>query len=120
MQVCTSLQTDNNASNPPLGFLQAGCPSCCQTKSIKALKATTQIQMFSIIRGFVDTDCNSLFRVTDTDSVHIRGHNLRLYKEHCNVNRRMNAFVCRNMALYKFCIVLYCIVLSGTGYQLTP
>ena len=27
MQVCTSLQTDNHANNPPLSFLQAGCPS---------------------------------------------------------------------------------------------
>ena len=26
MQVCTSLQTDNHASTPPLSFLQAGCP----------------------------------------------------------------------------------------------
>ena len=25
MQVCTLLQTDNHASNPPLSFLQAGC-----------------------------------------------------------------------------------------------
>jgi len=39
MQVCTSLQTDNHASTPPLGFLQAGCPSCRPTNSIKALKA---------------------------------------------------------------------------------
>jgi len=39
MQVCTSLQTDNHASTPPLSFLQAGCPSCCLTNSIKALKA---------------------------------------------------------------------------------
>jgi len=38
MQVCTSLQTDNHASTPPLSFLQAGCPSCCPTNSIKALK----------------------------------------------------------------------------------
>ena len=38
MQVCTSLQTDNHASNPPLSFLQAGCPSCRQTNSVKALK----------------------------------------------------------------------------------
>ena len=29
MQVCTSLQTDNHASTPPLHFLQARCPSCC-------------------------------------------------------------------------------------------
>ena len=40
MQVCTSLQTDNHASNPPLSFLQAGCPSCRPTNSVKALKAT--------------------------------------------------------------------------------
>jgi len=38
MQVCTSLQTDNHASTPPLSFLQAGCPSCRPTNSIKALK----------------------------------------------------------------------------------
>jgi len=40
MQVCTSLQTDNYASIPPLGFLQARCPSCRPTNSVKALKAT--------------------------------------------------------------------------------
>ena len=39
MLVCTSLQTDNHASTPPLSFLQAGCPSCCPTNSVKALKA---------------------------------------------------------------------------------
>jgi len=38
MQVCTSLQTDNHASTPPLGFLQAGCHSCRPTNSVKALK----------------------------------------------------------------------------------
>jgi len=39
MQVCTSLQTDNHTSIPPLSFLQVGCPSCHPTNSIKALKA---------------------------------------------------------------------------------
>jgi len=39
MQVCTSFQTDNHASTPPLCFLQAGCPSCRPTNSVKALKA---------------------------------------------------------------------------------
>jgi len=39
VQVCTSLQTDNNASTPPLSFLQAGCTSCRPTSSVKALKA---------------------------------------------------------------------------------
>jgi len=38
MQVCTLLQTDNHASNPPLSFLQAGCPSCRPTNSVKAQK----------------------------------------------------------------------------------
>ena len=42
MQVCTLLQTDNHTSTPPLCFLQAGCPSCCPTNSIKALKAKVQ------------------------------------------------------------------------------
>ena len=38
MQVCTLLETDNHASTPSLTFLQAGCPSCRPTNSIKALK----------------------------------------------------------------------------------
>jgi len=38
-QVCTSLQTNSHASTPPLSFLQAGCPSCRLTNSVKALKA---------------------------------------------------------------------------------
>jgi len=44
MQVCTLLQTDNYASNSPLIFLQAGCPSCRQTNSIsvKAVKVKLQ------------------------------------------------------------------------------
>ena len=39
MQVCTSLQTDNHSSTPPLCFLQAGCTSCRPINSVKALKA---------------------------------------------------------------------------------
>jgi len=39
MQVCISLQTDNHANTPLLSFLQAGCPSCRPTNSVKALKA---------------------------------------------------------------------------------
>ena len=41
MQVCTSLQTDNHTSTTPLSFLQAECPSCRPTNSVKALKAGT-------------------------------------------------------------------------------
>jgi len=38
MQVCTSLQTDNHTrtSLGLLSFLQAGCPSCRPTNSVKA------------------------------------------------------------------------------------
>jgi len=38
MQVYTLLQTDNHTSTPQLCFLQAGCPSCRPTNSVKALK----------------------------------------------------------------------------------
>jgi len=37
VQVCTSLQTDNHASNPPVSFLRAGCLFCRPTNSVKAL-----------------------------------------------------------------------------------
>ena len=39
MQVCTSIQTVNNASTHCSVFLQAGCPSCRPTNSVIALKA---------------------------------------------------------------------------------
>ena len=42
MQVCTSIQTDNHASTPLVSFLQAGCPSCCPTNSVKILKAKSE------------------------------------------------------------------------------
>ena len=48
MQVCTSLQTDNHASTTPLSFLQAGCPSCRPTNSVKALKATDNCVLFTL------------------------------------------------------------------------
>jgi len=48
MQVCTSLQTNNHTTTPSLSFLQAGCPSCRPTNSVKALKATTHIHTYII------------------------------------------------------------------------
>jgi len=44
VQVCTLLQTDNHANTQPLTFLQAGCPSCRPTNSVKALKALSAAQ----------------------------------------------------------------------------
>jgi len=55
MQVGTSLQTNNHASTPPLSCLQAGCPSCRPTNSVKALKAqksditSYQIAVFDLL-----------------------------------------------------------------------
>jgi len=48
MQVCTSLQTDNHANTPPLSFLQAGCPSCRPTNSVKALKDQPKTELVGI------------------------------------------------------------------------
>jgi len=39
MKICTLTQTHNHAGIPPLSILQAGCPSCHPTNSVKALKA---------------------------------------------------------------------------------
>ena len=50
VQVCTSLQTDNHASTPPLCFLQARCPSCRPTNSVKALKASISLRLINIKR----------------------------------------------------------------------
>ena len=54
MQVCTSLQTDNHASTPTLSFLQAGCPSCRPTNSVKALKGSPVIgkSLLKIVANF--------------------------------------------------------------------
>ena len=51
--LCTSLQTDNYASTPPHSFLQAGCPSCRPTNSVKALKGKGKLL------SYYDSDCNT-------------------------------------------------------------
>jgi len=43
---------------------------------------------------------NSLVHVIDCESVHTRGHNLGLYKEHGNVKCSLNTFVCRNINVW--------------------
>jgi len=37
--ICKSVPRSRQITTPPLSFLQAGCPSCRPTNSIKALKA---------------------------------------------------------------------------------
>jgi len=44
--ICTLSQADNHASTPPLVFLQAGCPSCHPTNSVKALKAFKALKAY--------------------------------------------------------------------------
>jgi len=51
VQVCTSLQTDNHASTSPLSFLQAGCPSCRPTNSVKELKAQVAYTLKQNLKG---------------------------------------------------------------------
>jgi len=59
MQVCISLQTDNHASTPLLSFLQAGCPSCHPTNSVKALKAVITGQTDRWLSGFALSATNA-------------------------------------------------------------
>jgi len=49
MQVCTSLQTDNYGTPHNSVFLQTGCPSCRPTNSVKAQKATKQINILKTV-----------------------------------------------------------------------
>ena len=49
MQVCTSLQVDNNATPHNSVFLQAGCPSCHPTNSVKTLKCVNRKSYLSLI-----------------------------------------------------------------------
>jgi len=45
MHICIPTQTHNHASIPPLIFLQARCPSCCPTNSVKALKGLNNCEI---------------------------------------------------------------------------
>ena len=56
MQVCTLLERNSHASTPPLSFLQARCPSCRPTNSVKALEAKiaeTKVSFFAVYFGWL-------------------------------------------------------------------
>ena len=59
---CTLLQTDNHASSPPLSFLQAGCPSCRPTNSVKAEqnRADTCTAVTITWRRYLEVDGHAL------------------------------------------------------------
>jgi len=64
MQICTPLQTDNDASTPPLSFYRpdAGCPSCRPTNSVKALKAESDTHTVAVTKFC--SEKLKLYRVT--------------------------------------------------------
>jgi len=71
MQVCTSLQTDNDACTPPLSFLQAGCPSCRPTNSVKALKEHSGQQNPSLRRKKQFIIIIYLLKSTEQEDAHM-------------------------------------------------
>ena len=73
MQVCTSLQTDNHASTPPLSFLQAACPSCRPTNSVKAQAELNKL----LVRGN-QRHCISDRNTTTSDITYIPRDDLLL------------------------------------------
>jgi len=46
--------------------------------------------IFCIICGFVNIDCDQLFSIIDCETSRIRGHNFKVFKEHSNINCRLN------------------------------
>jgi len=65
MQVCTSLQTDNHASTPPLSFLQAGCPErMISFTTLKLEKVCSQLPKYSdsvVLPAFARCCCSSQY-----------------------------------------------------------
>jgi len=49
MQVCTSLQTDNRASTPPLSFLQAGCADAVPMLNCVSLFVISDWQVLKLV-----------------------------------------------------------------------
>jgi len=67
MQVCTSLQTNDHASTPPLSFLQAGCPSCRlpPNQQRQSTEGTNFCNTLSINRRLsIDTNINGINGMT--------------------------------------------------------
>ena len=109
MQVCTSLQTVNHASTPPLCFLQAGCPSCRPNNSVKALKATRDNQIYQNCTCHNNT-CLTHHATKKLNSVHVAND------KHCctssAVAHRPSCVVCSGfdwltMSLFNDCRLIH-------------
>jgi len=55
MQICTSPQTDNHTSTPPLSFLLARCPSCHPNNSIKATHTQSHFVNLYLLQKYSKT-----------------------------------------------------------------
>ena len=75
MQVCTSLQADNQASTPPLSFLQAGCSSCRPTKPSKEIiDGNLDVFMYEVMDlklSEFHVFCNVFFTVFVLDGLNV-------------------------------------------------
>jgi len=60
VQVCTSLQTDNHASTPPLSFYSFLRPSCRPTNSVKALKAQKFRDHIRLVHKYLHFACSDV------------------------------------------------------------
>jgi len=92
MQVCTSLQTDNHASTPPLSFLQGGRPSWRPTNSVKALKAQS---------GSAKWHQNTLVFCDHTNSLLAALFQPFLKRQTTDINWCRDACTCKNCHIFE-------------------
>ena len=78
MQVCTSLQTDNHASTPVLSFLQAECPFCRPTNSVKALKVEALDKLCHVLNAAMLVDTSTQKVLLQPGSVTTRAFHLEI------------------------------------------
>ena len=103
MQVCTLLQTDNHNSTPPICFLQARCPSCHPTNSIKALTAvkekseTASKTLWLVLPICTDTSFGSYHTNTQT---HIEQMDCNIWITKVAVNSQMLACTLANKIVF--------------------
>jgi len=83
MQVCTSLQTDNHTSRAYHSvFLQAGCPFCRPTNSVKALKARSLTYQQSIFKRYHSDKHFLEFYLQDGGKINWRRYGTKLRHWH--------------------------------------
>jgi len=72
MQVCTSLQTDNHASTPPVSFLQAGCLPVAQPTASKHWRQW--IMLSSIQYNEIISKARTISWRAESEAATVEGH----------------------------------------------